>query len=465
MSTTSNRGPGVVWFRRDLRLDDNPAWAAATAAHDRVLALFVLEPALIDTAGDHRRNLFLAHLNVLHRDLEELDGGLVVRPGPAVDAVTAVLAEVGAAALYLNHDYSPFARRRDQSVIAAIDNLGGNRQVTVRRFHGNVVHRPGSVLTKAGSLSKVFTPFYKEWVDTPLDRWPEPGDGRPLVIDGEPMPEPDKPPARAAGNAGAWKRLREWLDQVADYDDTRDIPAISGTSDLSADLKFGTLGARTVVEAVGEATRGHAAFVRQLAWRDWYAHTLVAQPDLAARAVRPEYDRIKWRDDDGDFEAWASGQTGYPIVDAGMRQLVQTGWMHNRVRMITASFLVKDLLIDWRRGERFFRHHLIDADPAQNAGNWQWVAGTGFDAAPYFRIFNPVSQAAKFDPHGHYIRRWIPELAQLGDDQIHDPAAVPPLQLAASGVILGDTYPEPVVDHGEARERALVAYKAALGRN
>ena len=207
--------------------------------------------------------------------------------------------------------------------------------------------------------------------------------------------------------------------------------------------------------------------MRQLAWRDWYAHTMWGFPDLARRALRSDYDSLEWEvgpDADRDFEAWADGRTGYPIVDAGMRQLAATGWMHNRVRMITASFLVKHLLIDWRRGERHFRRLLVDGDPAQNAGNWQWVAGTGADAAPYFRIFNPIAQSRRFDAQGAYVRTWVPELAGLDDAAIHAPWEVPPLELAAAGVVLGETYPAPIVDHAAARERTLAAYSAALGR-
>ena len=449
-------GVGVVWFRRDLRLEDNPAWAAATAGHDQVVALFVLEPKLLDTAGPFRRDQLLGHVQALDEELRGLGAGLVVRSGPASMAVPAVVTEARAEAVYLNADGSTFSRRRDDAVAGALT-------VPLHVHHGGTVHEPGAVLTKKGTLSQVFTPFYRTWSATPLRPWPAPGPGRPTTLTSDAIPAPDGPVRQAPGAAGAWDRLTAWLDRVDDYPETRDVPAIDGTSELSADLKFGTLAARTIVDVVGTETPGRAAFVRQLAWRDWWAHTLAERPDLPVVALKAGYDDIVWRHDPEGFDRWCDGRTGFPVVDAGMRQLTSSGWMHNRVRMICASFLVKDLLIDWRRGERFFRHHLVDADVAQNAGNWQWVAGTGPDAAPYFRVFNPTSQAVKFDPRGDYIRRWVPELAGLPAPSIHEPHLADPEVLAGAGVVLGETYPLPVVDHGEARARVLDAYKRALG--
>ncbi len=451
----SNPKPGVVWFRRDLRLDDNPAWAAATAAHDEVIALFVLEPRLLDTAGQIRRDQLFAHLDALHQDLKGLGGGLVVRPGPATTAVPIAVTDCEASALYFNVDVTPFSIERDEAVAQALT-------VRMHGFNGGTVHEPGAVLTKKGTLSQVFTPFYKAWTAAPWAPWPSPGAGRPASMSGDSILGPEGPIYQPPGESAAWQRVTAWLEHVDDYPDTRDLPAIPGTSELSADLKFGTLAARTLVDVVGTDTLGRAAFVRQLAWRDWWAHTLALRADLPDVALKPQYNNIAWRDDPDGFQRWCAGRTGYPIVDAGMRQLSETGWMHNRVRMICASFLVKDLLIDWRKGERFFRHHLVDADIAQNAGNWQWVAGTGPDAAPYFRVFNPTSQGQKFDSQGDYVRRWVPELSGLPTSVIHQPATADPGQLAAAGVIIGKTYSAPVVDHAEARTRALQTYKRAI---
>jgi deoxyribodipyrimidine photo-lyase len=451
---THNRR-GLVWFRRDLRLDDNPAWAAATAAHAEVIALFVIEPTLMNASGSIRRDQLLAHLHALDAELRARGGVLVVRDGPAAAAVPRVIGDGDASAVYYNADAGPFAATRDAATNRAV-------RVPVHVFRGLTVHEPGAVLTKKGTLSQVFTPFYRTWCSTRRTPWPSDGGGRPTTLPGVALPAPQNPPRQEPGEAAAWERLERWSELVDEYPLTRDRPAIDGTSDLSADLKFGTLAARTVVDVIGTGTPGREAFVRQIAWRDWWAHMLTARPDLAVVALREPYENIAWRDDAEGFGRWCAGTTGYPIVDAGMRQLVRTGWMHGRLRMICASFLVKDLLVDWRRGERFFRHHLVDADVAQNAGNWQWVAGTGPDAAPYFRVFNPAAQAKKFDPHGDYIRRWVPELAALSSAIIHEPGGAGPLDLAAAGVILGDTYPTAIVDHGEARTRTLDAYKRAL---
>ena len=447
---------GVVWFRRDLRLANNPAWAHATAACDRVVPLFVLDDPLLRSGTALRRNLLFGHLEALDRELRDLGGHLIVREGKPRDVVPAVMAECGATALFHHSEFSSYALRRDATVAAAAP---GETFVS----HGGMVHPPGSVLTAKGTLSQVFSPFHREWERTPTSVWPEAGDAELVTMATVPVPSPKQAPVMAPGTDGAWERLVSWLERVDDYQDHRDLPAVDGTSGLSTDLRFGTIAARTLRDVIGDTTPGRAGFVRQLAWRDWYAHTLAERPNLATAAVRPEFDRIRWREDDDAFARWCDGRTGYPIVDAGMRQLVATGWMHNRLRMICASFLVKDLLIDWRRGEAFFRRHLIDADVAQNAGNWQWVAGTGPDAAPYSRIFNPTTQSKKFDGDGRFIRRWVPELASLDTKQIHEPWLVGPLDLATAGVVLGDTYPEPIVDHSMARERTLEAYSVARG--
>jgi deoxyribodipyrimidine photo-lyase len=418
----------VVWFRRDLRLVDNPAWAAATASHERVTALFVLDPVVLGRAGPIRHTQLLAHLRALDGELADRGGRLLVRCGRPVDVVGAI----GAQAVYVNADVSPYARRRDDAVRARL----GDR---FRASWGGFVHPPGTT-------SRVFTPFYRRWTQRTWEPWPEPGDATITADPGDGLPTDNAKPFQTGGEQAAWDRLTAFERRVDDYPDGLD------TSVLSADLHFGTLSPRAVVALVGEATPGRTRFTRQLAWRDWFAHLLWDQPSLIDTALRPKMDQVPWINDPADIAAWKEGRTGYPIVDAGMRQLVTTGWMPNRVRMIVGSFLVKDLLVDWRIGERWFRTRLVDGDVAQNVGNWQWVAGTGPDAAPFFRIFNPVLQSEKFDPEGSYIRRHVPELARVPTKWIHAPWTAPSLAGA---------YPGPIVDHPTARERALAAYGAA----
>lgn len=447
MSTTS-----IAWFRRDLRLFDNPAWAATTTA-DTAVALYVIEPTLLDSAGPFRRNALLHGLRWLDDELRDLGGRLRVEVGDPAEIVPAVVDESGASSVHLNGDVTRWAQRRDDAVEQAL-------RVPMRRHWGTLVQPPGSVLTKAGTLSRVFTPFYKAWIQVPVEA--EAAAEPTSIAD---HPGPGAPAPEGAPPLAAQALLELAAERADDYPDARDVPGVDGTTELSTALRFGLVSARHAARSLTGRGEGAEAIVRQLAWRDWYAHTTYARPDIDRVALRPEYDAIEWErgpDADRAFDAWRDGRTGYPIVDAGMRQLAATGWMHNRVRMITASFLVKDLLVDWRRGERWFRHLLSDGDVPQNAGNWQWVAGTGPDAAPYFRIFNPTAQSRRFDPDGIYLRQWVPELAGLDDRAIHEPAAVAPLDLAAAGITLGQDYPFPIVDHAAAREETLAVYKRAL---
>ncbi len=401
--------------------------------------------------------MLIASVHALDDELGRHGGRLVIRSGDPADALRALVTETGATDLYFNADVSPYADRRDSHVRARLNN-----QLEIHTSYGNLIQEPGAVLTKKGGLSQVFSAFHRTWVNTPLPMLPEPGKGRPVASVGSEALPAAEPSRLAAGTDAAYERLQIWNEQVDDYETSRNLIGDTTTSRLSVDLKFGTLGPRTILAQIGTHTPGRAAFIRQVAWRDWWAHLMVYHPDISRSAIRPAYDRIAWEQDDDGFERWATGTTGFPLVDAGMRQLVATGWMHGRLRMICASFLVKDLLIDWRRGERFFRHHLLDADPPQNAGNWQWVAGTGPDAAPYFRIFNPVTQSKKFDKDGDFIRAWVPELAKLPSPAIHEPATLAPLDLVALDVVLGRDYPAPIVDHANARQRTLIAYRAAL---
>ena len=435
MSTVTD--PAVMWFRRDLRLGDNPALLAAVdEGSGHVLPLFVLDDRLRRPSGANRLAFLAANL----RELDAAMGGqLIVRSGDPATVVAAVAAEVGARTVHVAADFGPYGRERDAAVEAA---LAAEDRCLVRTGSPYLVD-PGTLRTTSGSAFRVFSPFFKAWsaqrlpapADAPTDvRWVEaPSDGIP---DDQPTAR-DLPPA---GEAAAHERFATFLDGIRGYSDERNLPAVDGTSRMSPYLKYGIVHPRQLLEGLG-ATKGEQRFRFEVAWRDFYADVLWHHPESIHESLQPQMRAMSYDEGpeaDGRFAAWAEGRTGFPIVDAGMRQLVQEGWMHNRVRMIVASFLVKDLHLDWRRGARFFLQHLADGDLASNYHGWQWVAGTGTDPAPYFRVFNPTLQGDKFDPDGKYVRRYVPEFGT--------PA-----------------YPAPIVDHGEERKEALARYAAVRG--
>ncbi|HUO45350.1 MAG TPA: deoxyribodipyrimidine photo-lyase [Acidimicrobiia bacterium] len=403
---------GLVWFRRDLRLGDNPAWAAATSDNDAVVALYIIDPGLWERCHPRRIAQLASHLRALDQSLQERGGRLRIESGDSAELVSRVTADTGAERVYLNQDVSPYARARDDSLT-----------VPVEGFWGGYVHPVGSVRTAANEPYLVFTPFHRAWAATQAPPWPESGDAAIASFAGEEIPD-TMDAEMEGGERAARRRLVEGTARADRYQIERDRPDLETTSGLSIDLKWGTLSPRQVIAEIGTHTPSRVALVRQLAWREFYAQLLLAFPATIDQPLRTEYAHIQWRNDSGEFAAWKSGLTGYPIIDAGMRQLRASGRMHNRVRLLTASFLVKDLLIDWRWGERWFRRMLSDADTAQNVGNWQWVAGTGADAAPYFRVFNPILQARRFDPHGAYVRRWVPELDGLPAHLISCPLGI-----------------------------------------
>jgi deoxyribodipyrimidine photo-lyase len=463
---------GLHWFRNDLRLQDNTALDALADRAEQWLGVFVLDPRLVygQRAGSPRLRFLLDCLGRLSRDLEKRGLALLVRQGRPEHVLTRLMHDTGAGLLSFNEDATPFARRRDAGVRQAVERRGGEVVARLDR----VVFGAGEVRSASGGAYSVYTPYRKAW----WKRWSEeprlPLRRRrlPPPIPGfqpERVPDPrafglesGTPTLPSGGPQAAQRRLRRFLDDAAErYHEDRDRPDLDGTSRLSPHLRFGAISVRECFERAEEAAlaepalqRGVAKWLDELVWREFYSAILEEHPRVMHESYRREYDAVVWNDDAKEFEAWCQGLTGYPIVDAGMRQLRSTGWMHNRVRMITASFLTKDLLIDWREGERFFFEHLVDGDPASNNGGWQWAASTGTDAQPYFRIFNPVSQGARWDPQGRYVRRWVPELRRVPDAHVHAPwkAGRPPAD-----------YPPPIVDHAERREIALERFRGARG--
>ncbi len=468
-------GAAIWWIRRDLRLADNDALAAALAHARRVVPVFVLDPALLNSpyAGSQRLAFMLAGLRALDADLRARGSRLIVRRGRPVEALARLAAETGASAIFAEEDYSTYAKRRDDEVLI---------HLPLRLVGSTAVRPPGTVLKRDGTPFTVFTPFSRAWLAQPLpdeadlrpapDALPDPGD-----VAGEPLPDaPAYSPGAPfpPGEAEAHRRLRRFVAERIDaYSERRDRVDLDGTSQLSPYLRWGMLSPRAAVVAALTAQRdpsdpagrqGATAWLNELIWREFYIHILDHFPHVLRGSFKPALRDVPWQNDPADFAAWRDGRTGYPIVDAAMRQLAEVGWMHNRARMIVASFLVKDLLIDWRWGERWFMQRLLDGDPAANNGGWQWTAGTGTDAAPYFRVFNPTTQGQKFDPEGAYVRRWLPELAGVPLDRLHEPWRMPAAEQRAAGCVLGRDYPYPVVDHALARERALAAYGAAKKR-
>jgi len=440
----------IHWFRCDLRLSDNVALHAAMEASKVVVPIFIFDPKILKApeASAHQVAFMLECLRSLEKNIEVAGGKLIFRHGPVLEEMRAVFKETGAHALYFNRDYEPYARERD----GAVEKLARSLGMEIHSHKDSVIHEAHEVLKADGSPYGVFTPYSRAWravgklrvvpavkFSRPT-RWKDPT--------GLPLPTAEElgfscgitlPPA---GERAARDRLRKFAaTDLLTYAKGRDFPACDATSRLSPHLRLGTLSPRTMLAAAEKAGSDHPAakasaeiFINELIWRDFYRQILWHHPHVATGCYRPQYDKLQWENNERLFAAWCEGRTGYPLVDAGMRQLNTTGWMHNRVRMVVATFLTKDLLISWQWGERYFMQKLIDADLASNNGGWQWSAGTGTDAQPWFRIFNPSSQAQKFDPEGHYIRQFVPEADTLG-------------------------YPPPVVDHARQRVKTLAFYR------
>lgn len=458
----------IWWIRRDLRLSDNQALAAALHQADVVIPLFILDPHLISSSrsSDVRLGFLFDGLRALDHDLRKRSSALVIRQGDPLEVLHTLLDETGTKVIFAEADISPYAIGRDAKVM---------RELPLTLTPGVTVHPPEKLLKPAGAPYTIFTPFSRMWRSLPFpgnpllppDRFSSPPQVSGLAITGLPGWHPvDNFPA---GELEAQHRLDRFIDSsISFYASQRDRLDMQGTSGLSPYFRFGMLSPRQAAWAAQEfidladdadARQGGETWLNELIWREFYAVILYHFPFVLQTAFKPERRSIPWRDDPTGFVAWTDGLTGYPVVDAAMRQLNATGWMHNRARMIAASFLTKDLLIDWRQGERYFMQHLVDGDPAANNGGWQWTAGTGTDAAPYFRIFNPALQGKKFDPQGAYVRQWVPELAVVPGEYIHTPWIMSFEKQEQLGCIIGKNYPAPIVDHAIARQRVLSAYR------
>ncbi|MEL6423378.1 MAG: deoxyribodipyrimidine photo-lyase [Pseudomonadota bacterium] len=482
----------IVWFRDDLRLSDHPALSAAVAQGGPVVPVFILDDRA-DRAwarGGASRWWLHHSLTSLANRLAEKGARLILRRGDPSAVMPALVAETGAERIHWTRGYSAAARALDEAVRDAVtglgegggDNAGG---VTCKRYAGRLIFEPEEITTGSGTPYKVFTPFWRactaklggvSTVEAPASilaptSWPE----SEALDDWALLPRnldwsDGFTPLWSPGEDGAQSRLQSFLDgPVKNYGTARDKPAIDGTSRLSPHLHFGEISPRQVLLATRHADAASGGdgekFLAEIGWREFSHHLLFHWPKIPDAPFRPEYAAFPWQDDAEALRRWQHGQTGYPIVDAGMRQLYQTGWMHNRVRMIVASFLIKHLRIDWVEGEKWFWDCLVDADLASNSAGWQWVAGSGTDASPYFRIFNPMSQGEKFDPEGAYVRRFVPELAKLPKSAIHAPWTADSRVLKDAGVTLGETYPKPMVDHAEARKKALEGYEVVKAAN
>ncbi|MDH3241557.1 MAG: DNA photolyase family protein [Alphaproteobacteria bacterium] len=468
--------PVIFWFRQDLRLSDNPALAAAARSGSPLMPVYILDDrAAGDWAAGGAGRWWLHHSLVsLAKDLEARGLTLALFRGDSLEILSALCNGIDAEAVFFTRAYDPPGVALETAVAGMLKRI----DVAARRFGGALLFEPEAIKTKAGGPFQVFTPFHKACLgetvappaqsDLPLLPFRGAPGGEMLADWGLTPSKPDWSGDLAEtwepGETGASRRLEAFLSgELAAYPEARDRPGEAGTSRLSPHLHFGEISPRTIWQRTemkaqsegGGVAQAAQAFLREVVWREFSAHLLFHFPDLPEKPFKARFRGFPWAPEEAALKAWQRGRTGYPLVDAGMRELWRTGWMHNRVRMITASFLVKHLLIPWQEGERWFWDTLVDADLANNAASWQWVAGCGADAAPYFRIFNPVLQGRKFDPLGGYVRKWVPEIAGLPDRVLHSPWEATEGELSAAGLTLGRDYPLPIVDHGFARARAL----------
>lgn len=468
----------LVWFRRDLRDFDHAALYQALKTHQRVFCVFIFDSTILDALPSRvDRRVEFIHGSVLELDaaLRARGGGLIVRHGPAADVIPVLAVSLGVTAVFANRDYEPQAVRRDADVAERLRLLG----VSFADFKDQVIFEKSEVLTQGNTPFSVFTPYKRAWLKTltdfhlkayPIDKYaahfapPAADEMIPTLAELGFLPTNLGGLGIVPGMAGGRKLFDDFLKRIARYKAKRDFPAVKGVSYLSVHLRFGTVSIRELARAAQSiGGEGAETWLSELVWRDFYVQILWHHPRVVGASFRPEYDKVVWDQAPDLFAAWCEGRTGYPIVDAAMRQINHSGFMHNRLRMIVASFLTKDLGVDWQLGERYFADNLNDFDLSANNGGWQWAASTGCDAQPYFRIFNPVTQSERFDPDGAFIRKYLPELSKVPDKYIHAPWTLPPIDQKLAGCVIGTHYPAPVVDHASARERTLARFGVVKG--
>lgn len=480
-ATDKTYAKGLMWFRRDLRVDDNAALYHALRACRQLLCVFVFDRAILDALprADRRVEFIRESLVELETELRALGGGLIVRHAVAEDEIAPLARALEVQAVFANRDDEPEALSRDAKVLGALANGG----ISFYTYKDQAVFDRDELLTKTGQPYTVYSAYKRAWLGKVdafyLKSYPVRSHADALA----PAPESYRSPVPAlaeigfdksnlsaleipTGSQGGAALFEDFFQRIDRYHQTRDYPAVRGPSYLGVHLRFGTVSVRQLAGVAHQLSlqgdTGASTWLEELIWRDFFFQVLANHPQVGeGKSFRPEYDRIQWHHGKHAnmlFEAWCRGRTGYPLVDAAMAQINQSGYMHNRLRMVVASFLCKDLGLDWRRGERYFALQLNDFELASNNGNWQWASSSGCDSQPYFRIFNPVTQSERFDPEGKFIRRYLPQLAMLPDTSIHAPWTATPLELEAAGVRLGDNYPAPIVDHAEARERTLERY-------
>jgi deoxyribodipyrimidine photo-lyase len=478
---TNSSGGSLVWLRRDLRLSDNRAIAMAVEEDGPVHVAFIFDTTILAHLPRQDRRVEFIHQAVtnLALDLEKLGGALHCQVGNPVDLIARIASQLGVDRVIAAEDYEPDAVSRDEQVLNALR----KKDIELHLVKDHVIFAKTEVLTGSEKPYTVFTPYKKKWLASlqPSDLQSSSGELNqrlatgPVKRDAPGVPSLEKMGFEKTnldelGIGGSENAAHETLDtfedRIAQYDEQRDFPAVKGVSYLSVHLRFGTVSIREaarrayqVIQAQPKAANGASTWLSELVWRDFYFQILHNFPHVAQRSFKPAYDRIQWADDPDLFQSWCTGQTGYPLVDAAMAQINSTGYMHNRLRMVVASFLTKDLGIHWQWGERYFAEHLNDFDLSANNGGWQWASSSGCDAQPYFRIFNPITQSRRFDPKGKFIRRYVPQLADLSDKHIHAPWEAPAVDLAGAGVTLGENYPRPIVDHAEARKLTLARYE------